>query len=112
VHDKKEFEKLKSLSYTKDNAEKIDERLLVHLCTLLNADSQSDLAILCEGTSETHKEILNNFSVVNNKLKNISTVSMAGKNFHLKVIYPLSKKYILYYDNTDTLHLIYNKKDA
>jgi hypothetical protein len=109
---KKEFEKLKSLSYTKDNTEKIDERLLVHLCTLLNAASQSDLAILCEETSETHKEILNTFKVVNNQLKNISTISMAGKNFHLKVIHPLAKKYILYFDNTDTLHLIYNKKDA
>ena len=108
----KDFETIKSLSYVKDNTEKIDDRLLIHLCTLLNAQTQNDLAILSEETSETNKEVLQKFKVTDSNLKNISTISMAGKNFHLKVIHPLAKKYILYFDNTDTLHLIYNKKDA
>jgi hypothetical protein len=107
----KDFETIKSLSYVKDNTEKIDDRLLVHLCTLLNAQTQNDLAILSEATSETHKEVLQKFKVTDSNLKNISTISMAGKNFQLKVIRSLAKKYIIYFDNTDTLHLIYNKKE-
>lgn len=106
---KKDIESLLQLNCYTDPTTVLSLDILNHLMFLLNCDKLENFKITSEKLSATHLEILNKFKNENNNVKNISTINMHGKSFHLKGLLPNKTKFILYWDNTDTLNFIYNK---